>query len=322
MTPFGTTRDGHEVHALSLAAGELNVTLLTYGAIVQSVRLSGVPHDLTMGSDRIADYETAMPYNGALIGPVANRISGASAEIDGRRYRFEANQGGRHTLHCGSTGFQTRIWSVLDHGRAHATLGLHAPDGLGGFPGNREITARFELVAPATLTLSLHATTDAPTLMNLANHSYWSLDGAPTWEGHSLGIAADHVLTCDDEVIPTGEIRPVAGTPFDFRRPVRLAPGAPALDHNFCLARARGPLREAARLTGASGLSMTLATTEPGLQIYDGRLPVRPGSPPYGALAIEAQGWPDAPNRPEFPSVLLTPEARYSQRTEWRFTRR
>ncbi len=147
--------------------------------------------------------------------------------------------------------------------------------------------------------LELTATTDRPTWMNLAQHSYWNLDGSPHWQGHSLRIAAEHWLPVDDRLLPTGEMRPVAGE-MDFRRPRLLQPGAPALDHNFCLAPARRALTEVAEVTGAQGLRMRIATTEPGLQVYDGRGAVRPGGPVYEGLALEPQGWPDAPNRPAF----------------------
>lgn len=265
MKAFGTTSDGRDVHALTLSAGDLTVTLLTYGAIVQSVRLAGVNHDLTVGSDRLADYETSMPYNGALIGPVANRLTNAAAPIAGKPHRFEANQDGTHALHSASCGTQGKVWTVADHGPDHATLTLDLPDGEGGYPGNRTITAAFRVSAPARLSLVLTATTDAPTLFNMANHSYWNLDGAPTWVGHSLRIGADHILPINDATIPTGEVLDVTGTPYDFRQARALEPGGPALDHNFCLTGGAGPLREVLWLTGAGGVSMTLATTEPGV---------------------------------------------------------
>jgi aldose 1-epimerase len=320
MIPFGTT-DGVTVHALTLSAGDLTVSLLTLGAAVQDVRLVGVPYPLTLGSDRVDDYEGAMRHHGTLIGPVVNRLTGAQAPIAGRVHRFEANQDGRLTLHGGAAGTHLKVWQVEDHGPDHATLTIDLPDGEGGFPGNRRITARFELLAPATLRLTVTATTDAPTLMNVANHSYWNLDGSECWDGHSLSINADRYLPTTPDFAPTGQIAPVAGTDMDFRRPRAIAPGGPPLDTNFCLSDARTPLRDVLTLTGRSGLSMTVATTEPGIQVYDGRRAIRPGRAAYEGLAIEAQFWPDAPNHEGFPGIELHPGDPWEQVTEWRFAR-
>lgn len=321
MTPFGTTAAGETVHALTLAEGGLRAVILTWGSVLQDLRLDGVAHGLTLGSDRLADYEGDMRHHGSLIGPVVNRLTGAMAPIDGTPHRFEANQGGRHTLHAGAAGTHLKVWDVVDRGPAHAELALDLPDGEGGFPGNRRITARWQVEGPATLRLILRATTDAPTLMNVANHSYWNLDGTPQWDGHRLWIAADRYLPTTADFTPTGEIAPVAGTEIDFREEREIAVERPPLDNCFCLSDARGPLRDVLRLTGRSGVSMTVATTEPGIQVYDGRNARRPGRAAYEGLAIEAQGWPDAPNHAGFPSIDLHPDEVYSQTTEWRFTK-
>ncbi|SMY06714.1 aldose epimerase family protein [Flavimaricola marinus] len=313
MTPFGTTRDGETVHRIVLSGGGLTVGLLTLGAIVQSVRLEGVEHDLTIGSTDLADYETSMGYHGAIVGPVANRLRQAQAPIGGVMHHFDANQDGTHALHGGKDGTHAKLWTVADHGPVHATLTLDLAAGDGGYPGNRHIRATFRLLPDATLQLEITGTTDAPTLMNLANHSYWTLDGGPTWAGHDIRVAADHYLPIDDAVLPTGEIALVEGTPFDLRRTVSISPGNPAVDHNFCLSVSKQSLRDVLWLNGSSGVSMTVATTEPGVQVFDGR-------PGYRALAIEAQGWPDAPNVAAFPSVEVTPDVPYSQTTQWRFS--
>lgn len=304
---FGTLADGRPVERLTIAAGDLTVRILTFGAALQDLRLAGVAHPLTLGSDDLADYQGPMRYAGTIVGPVANRIAGASAEIDGRRHHFEANDG-RNTLHGGRTGTQGRVWEVLRHGSAELALGLTLDDGEGGFPGNRRITARFVAEAPARLTLTLAAETDAPTLVNLANHSYWRLGGpgAP----QELRSPAERYLPTGAENLPTGEIAPVESTRFDFRTPRRV--GGQGYDHCLCLARARRPLTRAAELAGG-GLRMAMETTEPGLQVFDGHA--------EGWVALEAQGWPDAPNRPEFPSILLRPGTRYEQVTRWRFER-
>jgi aldose 1-epimerase len=202
-----------------------------------------------------------------------------------------------------------------------ATLGLSLPDGLGGFPGNRRVEARFSLTGRATLRLELYATTDTETLWNATSHGYWALDGGAKWTGHSLQIAADHFLPTDADARPTGEIAPVAGSAMDFRTLRRPEPGSPPLDHCFCLSDGPRPLRDVVVLQGASGLRMTVATTEPGVQIYDGRDARRPGQGIYEAIAIETQGWSEAPSYPAFPPITLRPDAPARQITEWRFDR-
>lgn len=320
ITDFGTTATGLAVKRITLSQGDLTVSLLTWGAIVQSVRLAGVAHDLTLGSDTLADYLGPMRHHGSLIGPVANRITGASAQIAGHTHHFEGNQGGTYTLHSGAAGTHLKLWALTDHDASSATMAITLPDGEGGFPGTRQITARFSLAAPATLRLDVSATTDAPTLMNIANHSYWNLDGSADWSGHSLAIAADHYLPVTADITPTGEIAPVSGA-MDFRTAKRITPKHPALDTNFCLATARRPLTHALTLTGQSGTQLALSTTEPGLQIYDGRDAIRPGHAAYEGLAFEAQFWPDAPRHPSFPDITLTPGQDWHQTTEWRFAR-
>lgn len=312
---FGTTADGRAVQKITLAAGDLTVCLLTWGAVVQSVRLAGVGHDLTLGSDRLEDYEGDMRYHGAVMAPVANRIGGAQARIDGRDYGFEANLG-RHCLHSGTTGAHLQVWDLVAASATAATLALDLPDGLGGFPGNRRVEARFSITDNA-LRLELHASTDAPTLWNATNHSYWALDGAEDFTGQSLQIAADHWLPTDAEDRPTGVIAPVEGV-MDFRLPRVLHPGQPPLDNCFCLSQTQTALRNVLHLQGKS-VALSVATTEPGVQVYDARAARRPGRGAYEGLAIETQFWPDATSHAGFPSILLMPDETRVQITEWRF---
>lgn len=319
ITGFGQTADGRRVERITLACGDLSVGLLTWGAVLHSVRLAGVAHDLTLGSDRLCDYEGDMRYHGALIAPVANRIGGARARIGGREHRFEVNQAAS-CLHSGSSGAHRQIWDVVQLSASAATLALALPGGLGGFPGNRRVEARFSLSETA-LRLEIHATTDAETLWNATSHGYWTLDGGSDWAGHSLQIAADHWLPTDSTDRPTGEIASVEGSEMDFRQPRTITPGAPPLDHCFCLSRQQAALREVLTLQGLSGLRMTLATTEPGVQVYDGRTACRPGRGAYEAIAIETQGWSDAPSFPDFPPITLRPGTSANQITEWRFSR-
>ncbi len=324
---FGTTRTGRTAHRITLAGGRLTVHLLTLGAALQDLRLAGHPHSLTVGSRDLAAYEGPMQHCGTIMGPVANRIAGARATVDGRLLQFDRNFLGRHTLHGGSAATHRKLWTLADHGPAHATLTLTLPDGEGGFPGSRRLGARFALDGP-TLRLTLDAETDAPTPMNLANHSYWNLGPQPTTAGHRLTVHAGRYLPSDAALIPTGEIADVTGTRFDYRSGRPVEAGAEGLvDTNFCLADARGPLRRAATLTGPGGLAMDMATTEPGLQVFDGHILGQPdcrttdgAAPvPYAGLALEAQFWPDAPNHPDFPAITLRPGQPWRQVTTWTF---
>ena len=321
VTPFGTTTRGQPVQRISLAQGHLAVALLTWGAVLQSVRLAGVPYDLTLGADSLAPYEDAMLHHGSLIGPVVNRLTNATAPIAGQNHRFEVNFNGAHTLHAGAAGTQRKVWDLHQATATSCTLGLTLPDGEGGFPGLRHVTARFTLSDSATLRLEVTTTTDKATLVNFANHSYWNLDGSGTLAGHKLQIAADHILPTDANFIPTGQISPVAGTEFDFRTAQPLAPGKPPLDNCYALGQERVLPRDVLWLTGASGVKLTVATSEPGVQVYDARNAARPGGPTYEGLAIEAQGWPDAPNKPGFPGIELAAGATVTQITEWRLQR-
>ena len=321
MQHFGLTAGGKDVDRVEISAGDLTVGLLTMGANLHSVRLAGEPYDLTIGSDHLPHYAKELRYHGGIIGPVANRIGGGRVRIGGMMHELERNQDRKHSLHSGRKSTHYQVWRLADHGPTSATFEIDLADGVCELPGNRTIRAIFEVSAPATLRLTLTATTDDTTLMNLTNHSYWNLDGSDRWEGHSLKIAADHILPITDEGLPTGEIAEVAGTEFDFRVPKVPAPGQPPLDNNFCTGEARGPLRDVLWLKGKSGRTMTMATTEPGLHVFDGRDAGRPGHQNYEGLAFEAQLWPDAPNHPDFPSILLRPGEIYQQITEWHFGR-
>ena len=321
ITPFGTTASGQDVGRITLHGHGLSVAIITKGATLQSVRLAGVDHDLTLGSESLADYEGVMRHHGSLVAPVVNRFKGATAPISGKLLTFEANQGGKHTLHCGSAGTQHKVWNVVDCSDTAVTLALDLPDGEGNLPGNRHVTACFSLHQGARLRLTVTATTDALTLFNAANHSYWNLDGSASWAGHSLQIAASSYLPTDDDFCVTGEIADVSGTPMDFRRGRKITPADTVLDNNFCLSGGRQDLRDVLWLTGANGLTMTVATTEAGIQLYDARSAQRPKGPFYEGLAIEAQNWPDAPNHASFPSIEMKPGEACVQVTEWRFNR-
>lgn len=326
VRPFGTAAGGHPVDVIELRSGALRARVLTLGATLQDLRLAGTPWPLTLGSDSLAAYEGPLRFAGAIVGPVANRIAGGRATIAGRDCILDRNEP-RATLHGGSTGTSALIWRIAAVSDAEVTLALDLPDGLGGFPGNRRLAVTYALEG-AALTLTLAATTDAPTLLNLAPHSYWSLDGRPTAEGQILTVAADRYTPVDADKLPTGAIESVAGTVFDLRRGVRLEPVA-RFDINLCLADAAGPLRKVATLRGRSGVAMALETTAPGLQVYDGagldggHFAGLTGQPigPFAGIALEPQFWPDAVHHPGFPSHLFETKETFRLVTRYAFTR-
>lgn len=294
---------------IHLAAGDLRLTVLPLGAAIQSLHLQGVAHSLVLGHADPEAYRTARGYLGAVVGRVANRIVGGRLMLDGTTYQLDRNEG-PNTLHGGTDGFHRRAWQVAEVTADTATLDLTSPDGDQGFPGTLRVRCRYRLLAPATLAMDLDATTDAPTVVSLAQHVYWNLDGRGTIDGHMLHVRAEHVLATDEARLPTV---------------VQPAPSLGCLRHreidaNFCLAEGVREAPEMAAALAAGGVRMELATTEPGLQVYTGeRLP-----DPFHArqgLCLEPQGWPNAANRPDFPSVRLDPGQAYRQRTTWTFTR-
>lgn len=300
-----------------LRAGDLTVNILTWGAIVQDVRLAGVDHSLTRGRDNLADYQGDWRHHGSLIGPVVNRISTARIKVDGLMHELERNQDGRIHLHSGKHGTHRQDWTVVDQSDTAVTLEIRLPDGMCGLPANRTVQVTYAVTAPATLTMDVTGIADADTVMNFANHSYWNLNGTTDWSGHKLQIAADHYLPSTADNYPTGEIADVTDTSMDFRKARKVTAGTDHFDNNFCLSDTRQPLRDVLILSAQSGITLTLATTETGVQIYDGRdTPDR-----FEGLAIEAQSWPDAPNNRKFPSIRLRAGDTYAQTTQWRFSR-
>jgi aldose 1-epimerase len=289
------------------------------------VRLAGEPHSLTLGSPDLGAYLGPMRFFGCVVAPVANRIGGASATIDGVVHRFEANFG-PHTLHSGSAGTQGKVWRVTAADERSVAMQVDMVDGEGGFPGHRTLRATWAVSPPATLTLTLDAVTDRPTPLLVAHHPYWNLDGSEDWEGHALQVAAERYLPADAIDRPTGEVATVGGTPFDFRAGCRI-PWGPKLDNSLVLSDRRRPLTPVATLTGASGLGLDIATTEPALHLYDGHGAAAPGvrghdgrhHGPCAGVALEPQFWPDAMSHPHFPDVILRPDAPWTAQTRYTF---
>nr|WP_275982272.1 aldose epimerase family protein [Frigidibacter sp. ROC022] len=318
--------DGRTVEEITLSDGSLTARVLTLGAILRDVRLAGVAFPLTLGSEDLAAYEGPMAYHGAIVGPVANRIAGAALPGGAR---LVANQG-PNTLHGGPKGMHGRLWSVTDRGRDFVTLRLDLPDGVEGWPGPQSHEATYRIAGPGALELVLCSRTDSPCPVGPAQHGYWRLGPGPDLTGHRLTIPAERWTEVDRALIPTGACPRVEGSVHDFRRGRVIGPEAGTrYDHNYCLADSRRPRAFAARLEGPVGLTMTLSTTEPGLQVYDAAgADTAPfagldGQPygPFAGLALEPQFWPDFPHQPEFPQNVLTPGAVSRQETRWSFSR-
>lgn len=326
--------------ALGLESG-VEARVLTYGAVLRDLIIPGVDgrDRVVLGLETLEDYLNHSPHMGAIAGRYANRIAHGRFVLDGKAYQLPLNQANTHSIHGGGNGFGKRNWTLLHAEPASVTLALVSPDGEAGYPGTLVTTARYSLLPPATLRLELWAHTDQPTVLNLAHHSYFNLDGSPDILDHELMLRAPVITSIDGDGIPDGALRPVGDTPFDFRRarPVRLTDTAGErirYDHNFFLRRERREpfapgleLAHAATLASArSQQAMEVWTTEPCLQVYDGtklNLPV-PGldGARYGAcagLCLEPQHAPDSPNHPHFPTTVLRPGELYRQVTEFRF---
>ncbi|MGW6565136.1 aldose epimerase family protein [Streptomyces sp. NPDC054975] len=302
--PFGSV-DGADVTRWTLQRGAVRLRVLTYGGIVQSVMTpdrDGVPGEVVVGFPDLTGYlKHPEPYFGALVGRYANRIGGGSFALDGTTYRLARN-GGPNCLHGGEHGFDKRVWGAeaVEDG---VRLSRVSPDGEEGFPGRLAVSATYTLDADGALRIVYRAETDAPTVVALTNHTYWTLgDGGP----HELRVSAGRWTPTDATGIPTGEFAEVIGTELDFRTGRALSM---PLDHNFVLDQNGSSACEL--YAPGTGRTVTVETTEPGLQVY--------ANPSLGGVALETQHFPDSPNRPEFPSTVLRPGEVYASTTVYRF---
>lgn len=343
--PFGTTPEGHVVTRVDLTAPDgSGVSLCDLGAAVLEVRVpdrDGRVANVVLGHRGLAGYLANAPYFGVVVGRCANRIRGAAFALDGRTHRLAANEG-TNQLHGGPGGFHARPWETvaMEGGpdRASVTLRLVSEDGDQGYPGRLEASATIAWTADHALDIVLEARCDTPTVVNLAHHGYWNLagEGSGTVDDHAVRVRADAFLPVDESLLPTGELRSVAGGPFDLRQERRLGDVLRAadtqvargrgVDHCFVVGRdGAGPddLVEAVRLRDpGSGRTLRLSTTEPGVQVYagghlDGSI-VGPSGRRYrqgDGLALEPQRFPDAVHHPHFPSVVLRPGEVYRQRS-------
>lgn len=319
MQSFGVTPNGQEVQRFELKGSGLTAHILTWGGVLQDLRLEGVPYSLVLGFPDLNRYLNSKAYIGANVGRFANRIANGRAEIAGQAYQFERNFLGKHLLHGGSEGADQQVWAVAGYTENTLTLQLTLADEHMGFPGELSIILNYRLLEAATLEVEFTATTTAPTLCNFAHHSYFNLEGEGNIQNHQLQIHAMHYLPVDAEAIPTGEIATVESTAFDFRKLKPINWQQSQYDHNFCTASSQQALRQVAYLQGQRGVSLRLATTEPGLQFYDGKH-LDSGYAAHAGLALEPQAWPDAPNHAHFPSAELLPGQVYRQVTQYSFS--
>ncbi|WP_330457639.1 galactose mutarotase [Streptomyces sp. NBC_00820] len=319
---FGTLSDGTPVHRWTLERGGVRVRVLSYGGIVQSVEVpdrEGRTADVVLGFPGLDGYlEHPGPYLGALVGRYANRIAGGRFPLDGWTYALARNNG-PNSLHGGERGFDRRVWQVepVENG---LRLSRVSPHGEEGFPGRLTVAATYTLDASGALRIAYEAVTDAPTILNLTNHSYWNLAGSGHAGGHELRLAASRYTPVDGDLIPAGAPADVTGSRFDFRTARETGSG---YDHNFVLDKGvTERAEEVAELYDpGSGRVLTVSTTEPGLQLYTADHLAAPFAPGDG-IALETQHFPDSPNRPDFPSTELRPGQVYRSETVYGFSAR
>jgi aldose 1-epimerase len=342
--PFGKTPDGKAVDIYTLRnANGIEARICTYGGIVVSLKTpdrNGKLEDIVLGYDDLDSYIRNSPHFGCFVGRFGNRIAGGKFTLDGKTYTLATNNGPNH-LHGGIKGFDKQVWAAQlvagPHGGA-LEMRYTSKDGEEGYPGHLAVTALYTLTDDNGLRLDYTATTDKPTVINLTQHSYYNLACGGDILNHEVMIAADKFTPVDATLIPTGELRPVKGTPLDFTTPtkigarinsddeqVRLGNG---YDHNFVLTKPASKLGLAARVyEPTTGRVMEVLTTEPGLQLYsgnflDGTITGKGGRvyQQRNAFCMEAQHFPDSPNQPNFPSTVLRPGQVYKNTIIYRFS--
>lgn len=339
---FGRLADGTAVGIFTLTnAHGLRARIMTYGATLVSLEVpdrNGVLADVNLGFDDLAGYLGTHPYFGAVIGRYGNRIAKARFALDGVEYRLAPNNNG-NTLHGGIKGFDKVVWKAEPVKTAYGAgvkLSYLSKDMEEGFPGNLAVTVVYTLTDADELEIRYEAVTDKPTVLNLTNHAYWNLKGQGRGDvlGHRLQIEADNVTAVDSPVnlIPTGEIAPVARTPFDFTSPraigERITQVEGGYDHNFVLRSGGGPLALAARAEEPeTGRVLEVWTDQPGIQLYTGNFldgtVVGKGGAAYkkhAAFCLETQHFPDSPNHPSFPSTVLRPGETFRSVTVHKFS--
>ena len=342
---FGNTPDGTpvEIYTLHNSKGA-EARIMTYGGIVVSLKTpdrAGKMADIVQGFESLAGYLKPNPYFGALIGRYGNRIGHAHFTLDGHEYQLPKNDGD-NTLHGGNRGFDKRVWQAKEVNGSTLELTYVSKDGEEGFPGTLTATVRYTLTDANELKIEYAATTDKPTVVNLTNHSYFNLSGQGEGDilQHQLTLNADKFTPVDKGLIPTGELKSVQGTPFDFRKATAIGArinqqdeqllAGKGYDHNWLLNRSGSGLTLAAEVYDPkSGRVMEVRTAEPGIQFYTGNFLdgtiTGAGGKVYRqryALCLETQHFPDSPNKPAFPSTVLRPGQKYQTTTVFRFSAR
>jgi aldose 1-epimerase len=338
---FGKTPDGTPVALYSLTNSKgMEAKIATYGGAIVSLKTpdrTGAMGNVVLGYENLAGYTGGKSYFGALVGRYANRIAGGQFRIDGAVFNLPKNDGA-NSLHGGLRGFDKQVWTARELPGGALELTYISKDGEEGYPGKLTVTVTYTVTDDNVLRIHYAAVTDKPTVLNLSNHSYFNLKGKSDILGHLITIHADRFTPIDSGLIPTGELKSVEGTPFDFRRP--RTPGerinqtdeqlkfGHGYDHNWVLNRNGAGLSLAARIeeTGETGRIMEIYTDQPGLQFYSGNF--LDGSEKgngqvynqHAGFCFETQHYPDSPNRPSFPSTLLKPGQKYDTTTEFRFS--
>ena len=337
---FGQTKDGQAVdfYVLKNANGAM-AKIINYGAIVTELCMpdrDGKMADVVCGFETLAEYEAGSPYFGAIVGRYGNRIAKGKFTLEGKEYTLATNNGENH-LHGGDVGFDKKVWaaeSVETDNGVGVKLQYTSPDGEEGYPGTLASTVTYMLTNDNELKISYEATTDKATVINLTHHGYFNLGGHDSGDilDHVMMIAADRYTPVDEGLIPTGELDPVAGTVMDFTKPTAIGARIKDVegggyDHNYVLINQDGSMALAARVSDPmSGRVMEVLTTEPGVQFYTGNF--LDGSKKgkgavynkHAAFCLETQHYPDSPNKPEFPSVVLKPGETYRHETIYKFS--
>ncbi|HEY3934117.1 MAG TPA: aldose epimerase family protein [Gemmatimonadales bacterium] len=342
-SPFGVTPEGDSVVLFTLTnAHGMTVRVMTYGGIIQSIDVpdrSGTIGDVVLGYDSLAGYLRSSPYFGAIVGRYGNRIAHGRFTLDGETYHLDTNNG-PNALHGGLRGFDKAVWKAepFNHDSVVGVVLTHtSPDGDQGYPGTLSAQVTYTLRPSNELVIDYQAITDKATPVNLTNHSYFNLAGHGDILGEILTINADHFKPVDSTLIPTGELAPVTGTPFDFRTPTaigaRIDNADPQLknghgyDHNFVITRTGDSMALVARAVDpGSGRVLTVSSTQPGVQFYTGNFLdgtiTGSGRVIYGrrsGFALETQHFPDSPNHANFPSTILRPGEELNSRTIFAF---
>ena len=342
---FGKAEDGAAVHLYTLTNGNgMKVQITNYGGIVTSLLAqdkNGNLSDVVLGYDNLEGYLKNNPYFGGVIGRYGNRIAKGKFTLNGKSYSLATNNGPNH-LHGGVKGFDKVVWTAKET-RSKDGVGLElvylSKDGEEGYPGNLSVKVNYTLTNDNALRIDYEAKTDQPTIVNLTNHSYFNLKdaGASPILDHELMLDADYFTPVDETLIPTGELRPVPGTPFDFTTQAKIRDRINAedeqlkfglgYDHNFVLNGKAGELRLVGKLSeSTTGRILQIWTTEPGIQFYsgnflDGAITGKNGTVYHyrHGLCLETQRYPDSPNQPDFPSTVLNPGDLYQTTTTYKF---